>query len=111
MSTMKKCTVIGGGAMGRQIALNTAIHGYQVVVCESFPAARESREAWKEDYLSGRIAKGRMTAEQVADNKARFTVTDDQTYIVPAFSILGRCESFEKLQYIINLNHYFTKFL
>ena len=28
---MKKCTVIGGGAMGRQIALNTAIHGYEVV--------------------------------------------------------------------------------
>ena len=74
---MKKCTVIGGGAMGRQIALNTAIHGYEVVVCESFPAARESLEAWKEDYLAGRIAKGRMTAEQVADIKARFCVTDD----------------------------------
>ena len=74
---MKKCTVIGGGAMGRQIALNTAIHGYDVVVCESFPAARESLEAWKEEYLAGRIAKGRMTEEQVADIKARFSVTDD----------------------------------
>ena len=74
---MKKCTVIGGGAMGRQIALNTAIHGYEVIVCESFPAARESLEAWKEEYLAGRIAKGRMTAEQVADIKARFSVTDD----------------------------------
>ena len=74
---MKKCTVIGGGAMGRQIALNTAIHGYEVAVCESFPAARESLESWKEEYLAGRVAKGRMTQEQVDAVKARFSVTDD----------------------------------
>ena len=74
---MKKCTVIGGGAMGRQIALNTAIHGYEVAVCESFPAARESLESWKEEYLAGRVAKGRMTREQVDAVKARFSVTDD----------------------------------
>ena len=74
---MKKCTVVGGGAMGRQIALNTAIHGYEVAVCESFPAALASLESWKEEYLAGRVAKGRMTAEQVAEIKARFTVTDD----------------------------------
>ena len=74
---MKKCTVIGGGAMGRQIALNTAIHGYEVVVCESFPAALESLESWKEEYLAGRVAKGRMTQEQVDATKARFSVTDD----------------------------------
>ena len=63
--------------MGRQIALQTAIHGYEVTVCESFAPARESMEAWKEEYLAGRIAKGRMTEEQVADIKARFSVTDD----------------------------------
>ena len=74
---MKKCTVIGGGAMGRQIALNTAIHGYEVAVCESFPAALASLDSWKEEYLSGRVAKGRMTQEQVDAVKARFTVTDD----------------------------------
>ena len=76
---MKKCTVIGGGAMGRQIALNTAIHGYEVVVCESFPAALASLESWKEEYLAGRIAKGRMTQEQVDGIKARFSTTDDLT--------------------------------
>ena len=73
---MKKCTVIGGGAMGRQIALNTAIHGYDVVVCESFPAALASLEAWKEEYLAGRVAKGRMTQEKVDEIKSRFSVTD-----------------------------------
>ncbi len=74
---MKKCTVIGGGAMGRQIALNTAIHGYEVAVCESFPTALESLENWKETYLAGRVEKGRMTQEQVDAVKARFTVTAD----------------------------------
>ena len=76
---MKKCTVIGGGAMGRQIALNTAIHGCGVVVCESFPAALESVESWKEGYLAGRVEKGRMTQEQVDAIKARFSVTNDLT--------------------------------
>ena len=77
MSENRKCAVVGGGAMGRQIGLNTAIYGYTVAVCETFPAARESLEAWKEEYLAGRIAKGRMTAEQVEAVKARFSVTGD----------------------------------
>lgn len=77
MSNMKKCAVIGGGAMGRQIALNTAIHGYQVAVCESVEAVRTSLEAWKEEYLAGRIAKGRMTEDQVLQIKQRMYVTDD----------------------------------
>ena len=72
-----RCAVIGGGAMGRQIALNAAINNYDVTVCESFDAARESLAAWKEEYLAGRIAKGKMTEEQVADIKARFAITAD----------------------------------
>ena len=77
MDGEKRCAVVGGGAMGRQIGLNTAIHGYRVTVCETYAPARESLEAWKEEYLAGRIAKGRMTAEEVAGIKARFSVTDD----------------------------------
>lgn len=77
MSEMKQCTVVGGGAMGRQIALNSAIHGYRVIVCESVEAVRENLKAWEEEYLAGRIAKGRMTEEQVAGIKERFSITDD----------------------------------
>lgn len=77
MSNMKKCAVVGGGAMGRQIALNTAIYGYQVAVCESVEAVRTSLEDWKKEYLAGRIAKGRMTEEQVLQIKQRMYVTDD----------------------------------
>lgn len=77
MSEMKQCTVVGGGAMGRQIALNSAIHGYRVIVCESVEAVRENLKAWEEEYLAGRIAKGRMTEEQVVGIKERFSITDD----------------------------------
>lgn len=75
MDVMKKCAVIGGGAMGRQIALNTAIHNYEATVCEPVEAVRENLLAWEETYLAGRIEKGRMTEQQVAEIKARFSVT------------------------------------
>ena len=77
MSNLTKCAVIGGGAMGRQIALNTAIHGYEVVVCESVESVRTDLMSWQNEYLAGRIVKGRMTEEQVQGIKQRIRVTDD----------------------------------
>lgn len=74
---IKKVCVVGGGQMGRQIALCAAIYGYEVAVYDSFPGVPEKVEAWKEEYLAGRIQKGRMTAEQVEETKARFSVSDD----------------------------------
>ena len=77
--------VIGGGLMGRQIALNAAVHGYQVKLTDSVPAVLEAVKAWEEEYLAGRIAKGRMTAEQVEQIKARFVVVDSiQTAVADA---------------------------
>ena len=73
---IKKVAVVGGGAMGRQIGLNTAIYPFEVYVYDAKPEARESVLAWEEKYLAGRIAKGRMTEEQVAGIKERFHVTD-----------------------------------
>lgn len=43
--------VIGGGLMGRQIALNAAIYGYNVKVTDNVPAALEAVKTWAEDYL------------------------------------------------------------
>ena len=66
--------VVGGGLMGRQIALNTAIYPYQVTLFDSNPAVLEDVAKWENDYLAGRIAKGRMTEEQVAGIRSRVTV-------------------------------------
>ena len=73
---IKNVAVIGGGLMGRQIALNAAIHGYVTKVTDSIPDVRANVESWKEEYLAGRIAKCKMSAEQVAQIKARFTVAE-----------------------------------
>jgi 3-hydroxybutyryl-CoA dehydrogenase len=66
--------VIGGGLMGRQIALNTAIYPYEVYLVDNNPAVLDAVRQWEEEYLAGRIAKGRMTEEQVAGIKSRFHV-------------------------------------
>ena len=38
---IKKVCVVGGGQMGRQIALCAAIYGYRVTVYDSFPGVPE----------------------------------------------------------------------
>lgn len=73
---VKKVCVVGGGLMGKQIALNTAVYGYDVWLYDSFPGVLPKVEDWKEGYLAGRIAKGKMTEEQVAKIKANFHLTD-----------------------------------
>lgn len=74
---IKKVCVVGGGLMGRQIALCAAIYGYQVAVYDSFPGVPEKVQAWADEYLAGRIEKGRMTEEEVAAARARFSVSGD----------------------------------
>lgn len=69
--------VIGGGLMGRQIALNAAIAGYQVKITDSIEAVRQAVVEWEAEYLAGRVAKGRMTQEQVDAVKARFAVAEN----------------------------------
>ena len=77
---IKQVCVVGAGAMGRQIALNNAIYGYDTVLTDSFPAVLESAAQWKQEYLDGRVAKGRLTREQVdaAAAKLRMVPTLEQ---------------------------------
>ena len=72
--SIQKIAVIGGGLMGRQIALCASIYGFDATVYDLKSEVLDNVEAWKEDYLAGRIAKGRMTEEEVAQTKARFRV-------------------------------------
>ena len=69
--------VVGGGLMGRQIALCAAIYGFKATVYDLKPEVVEAVKVWEDEYLAGRIAKGRMTEEQVAGIKERFSVVGD----------------------------------
>ncbi len=73
--------VVGAGAMGQQIAMNTVLNGreqgYRVILYDSFPAALEKAKTWAQEYLAGRVAKGRITQEEAEQVAERLTVTDD----------------------------------
>ena len=69
---IKKICVVGGGLMGRQIALCASIHGFDATVYDLKPEVLDAVQAWEDEYLAGRIAKGRMTEEQVAGIRERF---------------------------------------
>jgi len=66
--------VIGGGQMGRQIALNTAIHGYDVNIMDSFPKVLENVKQWCNEYLKSRVEKGRITQQEADAAYKRFHV-------------------------------------
>ena len=61
---LKKLCVAGSGTMGRQIALCAAIHGVDTYLFDVSAAALENADSWVDEYLAGRVAKGRMTQEE-----------------------------------------------
>ena len=79
---IKNVCVLGGGRMGRQIALNAAISGFGTTVYDKISAVCDDVEKWENEYLRGRIEKGRMTAEQVEQVKGRFAVVRDMAEAV-----------------------------
>lgn len=74
---IKTVAVVGGGMMGRQIGLNASVNGFEVYITDSNADVCAQAVAWVEEYLAGRIAKGRMTAEEVEAIKARTHITGD----------------------------------
>lgn len=78
---VKTVVVVGAGAMGQQIAMNTALNGrasdYKVILCDPFPGAVEKAEKWAGDYLAGRVAKGRISQAQADQVSGNLSFTQD----------------------------------
>lgn len=64
IDSIKTVCVVGCGLMGRQIALNTAIHGYNTCITDIQESVVDAIHPWAEQYLQGRMDKGKITAEQ-----------------------------------------------
>ena len=110
---IKKVCVVGGGRMGRQIAMCAAIYGFEAKVYDLMPAVLEDVTTWANEYLAGRIAKGRMTEEQVNATKSRFAVVEQLEEAVKGADCVIECiieveeakrEIIKKLDGIIDKN-------
>lgn len=69
---IKKVAVFGGGQMGKQIALNTAIHGFDTYLTDVNLALVDDVQVWAEDYIKSRIEKGKLTGEEGKAALAKF---------------------------------------
>ena len=77
---VKRVCVIGTGKMGLQIALNCAINGFETVITGRKMEKLEEIKTWAEDYLKGRVEKGKLSVEQADSAREKFlhtTVLED----------------------------------
>ena len=74
---IKKVAVIGAGLMGNQIAMQVAIHGYEVVCYDLSEKMVEKAAEFSKGWFEKRVAKEKMTAEDAAAIQARLTFTHD----------------------------------
>jgi 3-hydroxybutyryl-CoA dehydrogenase len=74
---LRNVCVIGAGLMGRQIALNTAHHGYEVRLWDASPEQLRSARSWVDEYVASRIEKGRWTKDEADAALARFVFAGD----------------------------------
>jgi 3-hydroxybutyryl-CoA dehydrogenase len=72
--SIQNVCVVGGGTMGRQIALNAAINGYKTTLTDTMPDILAAVSKWAPEYLEGRVSKGKLNPEQVTAILARFKV-------------------------------------
>ncbi len=68
--------VVGAGTMGRQIALNAAINGYNTALTDTMPEILAAVAKWASEYLAGRVAKGKLTQGLADSAMSRFKIID-----------------------------------
>lgn len=74
---VKNICVIGAGNMGHQISLQCALAGYKTVCTDVIPAMLEKADKFVNNYLPGRVEKGKLTKEQAEATRARISFSGD----------------------------------
>lgn len=74
---IKKVVVVGSGLMGRQIAMQAAIYGYEVC-CYAVPQFMVDEAArFSADWFAKRVASGKMNSEKAEEIQGRLKFTGD----------------------------------
>lgn len=74
---IRKVCVVGGGAMGRQIALNTALHGCETVLTDVNAKVLAEGKGFNDRWLSERVAKGKLAEAEAAQGARRLRYEPD----------------------------------
>ena len=74
---VKTIGVMGAGNMGRQIALQCALSGFQVYCTDSVAAVLKNAEDFARKWLSDRVAKGKLQEPAAEDIQKRLCFTND----------------------------------
>lgn len=74
---IQKVAVIGSGLMGRQIGMQIALHGYDVVIYDIVEKAVESAKEFADKWVNGRVAKGKLTQDAAQAMWDHLTYTTD----------------------------------
>ncbi len=80
--------VIGAGAMGRQIAVQCAMHGVDVTLNDSNVVALDDARGFADEYLAGRVAKKRITEDNRQDALAKLRFHADLNEAVAGSSLV-----------------------
>ena len=83
MKSIKKVCVAGAGNMGKQIALNTALAGFEVSVITSKP---EANAEWCRTFMEKGVTKGKYSGE------ARDETLSRVTFYTSAGDAVGDCD-------------------
>jgi 3-hydroxybutyryl-CoA dehydrogenase len=82
---------VGGGLMGRQIALNAAMSGFNAVVYDLKPEVCDAVVKWADDYLKERVEKGKLKADVAEQVRKRFSVKKNLKEAVAGVDCVVEC--------------------
>ena len=77
INDIKNISIIGAGNMGHQISLHCAIKGYHVTCTDVSEKMLKKADDFVDSYLSGRVAKGKLTADEARGARERIRFVPD----------------------------------
>lgn len=80
MLQIKKVAVLGAGIMGNQIAMQIAIHGYDVVCYDISEAMVNKAIEFSDDWFKRRVEKGKLSVAAAEEIQARLRFTTDAEF-------------------------------